>query len=105
MAAWLPPASHADPHPLPLPRACTQSFPFHFPKADMPHESYEGLRGRVRYFLRAVVSKSGYGGAHLQREQDFLVQNLGHAPEDSAASIKLEVGIEDCLHIEFEYDR
>merc|ERR1712146_313595 len=35
---------------------------------------------------------------------DLVVQNLYPAPELNN-SLKMEVGIEDCLHIEFEYDR
>ena len=38
------------------------------------------------------------------KETDLWVQNLGTAPEINN-SIKMEVGIEDCLHIEFEYNK
>merc|ERR1712135_39375 len=37
-------------------------------------------------------------------EVDFVVQNIFPAPEVNN-TIKMEVGIEDCLHIEFEYDK
>ena len=48
---------------------------------------------------------------HVVEEKDFAVQNAQKALEQQIASeppqqpVKLEVGIEDCLHIEFEYDR
>ena len=35
---------------------------------------------------------------------DFAVQNLGKEPQVNN-TIKMEVGIEDCLHIEFEYGK
>jgi len=36
--------------------------------------------------------------------RDFAVQNLAVVPEVNN-TIKMEVGIEDCLHIEFEYNK
>ncbi len=40
----------------------------------------------------------------LVREQDIIVHTLSQYPEMNN-SIKMEVGIEDCLHIEFEYNK
>ncbi|OEH79887.1 vacuolar protein [Cyclospora cayetanensis] len=40
----------------------------------------------------------------IVKEHDFVVQNVGPPPEIKN-SIKMEVGIEDCLHIEFEFDK
>ena len=37
-------------------------------------------------------------------EEGFLVQVATESPETNNA-IKMEVGIEDCLHIEFEYNK
>ena len=37
-------------------------------------------------------------------EQDFWVQKIQQDPQMNN-SIKMEVGIEDCLHIEFEYNK
>ena len=41
---------------------------------------------------------------NITKELDFVVQNLYPAPEINN-TIKMEVGIEDCLHIEFEYNK
>ena len=38
------------------------------------------------------------------KEVDLAVQALSHYPEQTN-SFKMEVGIEDCLHIEFEYNK
>ena len=40
----------------------------------------------------------------LVKEVDLAVQALSHYPEQTS-SFKMEVGIEDCLHIEFEYNK
>lgn len=81
----------------------TQSFAFAFENMDKPYESYTGLNARVRYFLKVTVS-SHYGMNSVVKEQDIWIQNLGIAPPINT-SIRMEVGIEQCLHIEFEYDK
>ena len=54
-----------------------------------------------RYFLRVTVVKRL---SDLVKEQDIIVHTLSQYP-DMNNSIKMEVGIEDCLHIEFEYNK
>jgi vacuolar protein sorting-associated protein 26 len=41
---------------------------------------------------------------NITKEQDFVVHVLGSAP-DINSTIKMEVGIDECLHIEFEYEK
>ena len=46
-----------------------------------------------------------YSG-NIIKEKDFTVQKLLDEPTpEENKTIKMEVGIEDCLHIEFEYDK
>ena len=59
--------------------------------------------------MRVTVSRS-YGNSFV-KDREIVVQNW-QSPEVQAASsetpatpLKMEVGIEDCLHIEFEYDK
>ena len=40
----------------------------------------------------------------LTKELDVAVHTLSSFP-DMVNSLKMEVGIEDCLHIEFEYNK
>ena len=54
-----------------------------------------------RYFLRLTISRRL---TDLTREVEFVVHTLSMYPENHN-SIKMEVGIEDCLHIEFEYNK
>ena len=42
--------------------------------------------------------------AEVIKEKDIWVHSF-RMPPDSNNSIKMEVGIEDCLHIEFEYNK
>ena len=55
-----------------------------------------------RYFVRLSVERKFL--PPIQKEQDVWVQIIGTTPQENEA-IKMEVGIEDCLHIEFEYER
>jgi len=67
------------------------------------YESYEGINVRLRYFLRFTINVKR-SLANCIEEYDLWVQNWSFEPEINN-SIKMEVGIEDCLHIEFEYNR
>merc|ERR1719373_498842 len=57
---------------------------------------------RLRYFVRLTVQRNY--AASITKELDMIVQNLFPSPEINN-TLKMEVGIEDCLHIEFEYDK
>jgi vacuolar protein sorting-associated protein 26 len=91
-------------HELQTPGTLTQSkeYPFEFDSVEKQFESYNGLNVRLRYFVRCTITRSY--SANIAKEQEFWVQCLSEAPEINN-TIKMEVGIEDCLHIEFEYDK
>ena len=55
----------------------------------------------VRYFIRVTISRRM---SDVVKERDIWVHSF-RMPPDSNNSIKMEVGIEDCLHIEFEYNK
>ncbi len=77
-------------------------LPFFFRNMDKQHESYRGRNVSVRYFVKVVLERKFL--PPLQKEHDIWVQVLGNAPQQNEA-IKMEVGIEECLHIEFEYQK
>jgi vacuolar protein sorting-associated protein 26 len=77
------------------------SIGFSFPNVDKQHESYSGVNVKLRYFLRLTITKRF---SNIVKEEDIFVQALSSYPEANN-SIKMEVGIEDCLHIEFEYNK
>ena len=76
--------------------------PFSFRNMDKELESYRGRNVAVRYIVRVVLERKFL--PPLTAEHDVWVQLLGQAPPQDEP-IKMEVGIEECLHIEFEYDR
>jgi len=77
-------------------------YQFEFNNVEKQYETYSGSNVRLRYFLRVKITRQF--SSNIVQTLDFAVQNLGVAPEINT-SIKMEVGIEDCLHIEFEYNR
>uniref|UniRef100_A0A336L957 CSON005026 protein n=1 Tax=Culicoides sonorensis TaxID=179676 RepID=A0A336L957_CULSO len=77
------------------------SYPFEFANVEKPYEVYVGSNVRLRYFLRVTI---GRRLSDIVKEVDIAVHTLCSYPEINSP-IKMEVGIEDCLHIEFEYNK
>jgi vacuolar protein sorting-associated protein 26 len=77
------------------------SYPFEFSCVEKPFEVYTGANVRLRYFLKVTIIRRL---ADIVKELDIAVHTLSSYPEMNN-SIKMEVGIEDCLHIEFEYNK
>lgn len=77
------------------------SYPFEFANVEKPYEVYVGSNVRLRYFLRVTIVRRI---SDVVREIDIAVHTLCSYPEMNCP-IKMEVGIEDCLHIEFEYNK
>jgi len=78
-----------------------QTFTFNFKSVEKQYESYNGINVKLRYFIRATVSRRIQD---VIREKDIWVYSYRIPPEINS-SIKMDVGIEDCLHIEFEYSK
>lgn len=111
---------------LQAPGALTQpttTFPFDFSAVEKAHESYNGMNVTLRYFLRVTVSR--YLAPNITDELNIWVRSPA-VPASAVTDfnpIKMEVtcslahfdfkialttskvGIEDCLHIEFEYNK
>lgn len=77
------------------------TLPFAFKNVEKQYESYNGINVKLRYFLRVTVSRRM---ADVVREKDLWVYSYRQPPESNSV-IKMDVGIEDCLHIEFEYSK
>jgi vacuolar protein sorting-associated protein 26 len=78
-----------------------QTFEFNFKNVEKQYESYHGINVKLRYFVKVTVSRRM---ADVIREKDIWVYSYKVPPEMNS-SIKMDVGIEDCLHIEFEYSK
>jgi len=77
------------------------SFDFEFNQVEKPYETYTGANVRLRYFLRVTIVRRL---TDMTKELDLAVHTLATYPEMNNP-IKMEVGIEECLHIEFEYNK
>uniref|UniRef100_A0A0N4Z4U1 Vacuolar protein sorting-associated protein 26 n=1 Tax=Parastrongyloides trichosuri TaxID=131310 RepID=A0A0N4Z4U1_PARTI len=75
-------------------------FSFSFLNVEKPYESYIGNNVKLRYFLKVTIVRKF---TDIIKEMDIAVHTLSTYP-DRNTNIKMEVGIEDCLHIEFEYN-
>ena len=86
---------------LEAPGALTDNmtYDFDFKRVEKQFESYNGIVVRLRYYINVVINRN-YN--RITKEEEFIVQNTGKAPEENEP-IKMEVGIEECLHIEFEF--
>ena len=80
----------------------TRCIPFNFRGVEKIHESYHGRNVSVRYFVRVEVARQWL--PPITQEAEVIVQLPGYEPSINDP-IKMEVGIEDCLHIEFEYEK
>eukprot|EP00268_Persea_americana_P049321 TRINITY_DN5281_c0_g1_i5.p1 TRINITY_DN5281_c0_g1~~TRINITY_DN5281_c0_g1_i5.p1 ORF type:complete len:301 (+),score=45.61 TRINITY_DN5281_c0_g1_i5:274-1176(+) len=80
----------------------TKRYPFEFSSVEMPYESYNGVNVRLRYILKVTISRNYV--SNIVEYQDFWVRNYTPLPSINN-SIKMEVGIEDCIHMEFEYSK
>ena len=77
------------------------SYSFEFVNVEKPHESYTGRNVNLRYFIRVKILRKL---TNIIKENEIIVHTLACYPEVNSP-IKMEVGIEDCLHIEFEYNK
>ncbi|KAG0090632.1 Vacuolar protein sorting-associated protein 26 [Podila epicladia] len=82
-------------------RAST-TLDFEFKNVEKMYESYHGINVKLRYFIRVTILRRL---ADVVKERDIWVYSYVMPAENANNSIKMEVGIEDCLHIEFEYNR
>ncbi|ODV66309.1 vacuolar protein sorting-associated protein 26 [Hyphopichia burtonii NRRL Y-1933] len=92
-----------------------ETYPFEFKNVEKQYESYRGKNARLRYFIKVIVSRKS--SSEITREKElwvFQYNSLSNSSESSQNSsqlsknnipttVKMDVGIEDCLHIEFEY--
>lgn len=78
-------------------------YTFQFTNVEKSFDTYEGINVQLRYFLRVTVLRAQYT-PDVFKEVDIGVQ---HCVEENQVStpIRMEVGIEDALHIEFEYNK
>lgn len=82
------------------------TIPFYFRADDQkPYESYHGRNVAVKYFVRVIVERSNkFLMPPIKYDQEVVFQIVKQEPRLNQP-IKMEVGIEECLHIEFQYKK
>lgn len=79
-------------------------YPFEFRNVEKQYESYRGKNVKLSYYVRVTVSRKSK--ADITRDKELWVYQYS-TPQDVAppanTTVKMDVGIEHCLHIEFEY--
>lgn len=79
-----------------------ETYPFEFRNVEKPHESYRGKNIALRYYVLVVVSRKNK--SPVSREKELWVHQYTEESQELApTTVKMDVGIELCLHIEFEY--
>ena len=79
----------------------SSTMEFDFKSIEKQYESYHGTNVKLRYIVRVTVAKRL---SNIVAEKELWVHSY-RMPPSVNDSIKMEVGIEDCLHIEFEYNK
>lgn len=81
----------------------SETYPFEFKNVEKQYESYRGKNAKLRYYVRVVISRKS--SSDITREKELWVYQINTPPtlKKDAPTVKMDVGIEDCLHIEFEY--
>ncbi|PVH18160.1 uncharacterized protein CXQ87_001077 [Candidozyma duobushaemuli] len=110
----------------------SDTYDFAFKNVEKQYESYRGKNVNLRYFIRVVVSRKNK--ADITREKDLWVLQYDNSSSEetngnaerkvstgsstggevmaksaaktiASSTVKMDVGIEHCLHIEFEYNK
>eukprot|EP01083_Nonionella_stella_P225491 801627_1 len=77
-------------------------FDWKFAHPNMKLDSYYGSLFKCRYFIRAIINRPKVFQSNIKIDHDFMVMNTQKLKAPRA--VKMQVGVDDCLHIKFEYD-
>ncbi|KAL6938016.1 hypothetical protein ACO0RG_004544 [Hanseniaspora osmophila] len=78
----------------------SQSVKFSFKDVQKRYNSYKGANVEVMYYLKVTVARKSSDVTKIKK----LWVNLYDQPDSLVSQpVKLDIGIENCLHIEFEY--
>lgn len=80
------------------------SFNYAFKNVEKSYESYRGIEYNVKYILRVIIT-STLRSLTWEREFGVVKPEKKEALKVGDAPIKMDVGIEDWLHLSFELDR
>jgi len=79
----------------------SETYNFSFKDVEKRYESYKGKNLNVNYYVKITVLRKSQDITKIKKFWVHIYSN----PTDLKKSIKLDIGIENCLHIEFEYSK
>ncbi|SCV00332.1 LANO_0F06326g1_1 [Lachancea nothofagi CBS 11611] len=88
----------------------SQNFPFNFKDVEKRYEAYRGKNVDVTYYVKVTVFRKSTDIVKHKRfwcllyHPDPTPPTVAN-PSDERKPVKLDIGIENCLHIEFEYSK
>eukprot|EP00483_Globobulimina_turgida_P001441 UN01443 len=77
-------------------------FDWRFAHPSLKLDSHYGSLFKCRYFIRAIINRPKIFQANIKLDHDFMVMNV--VKLNTKKTIAMQVGVDDCLHIKFEYD-
>lgn len=87
----------------------SQGFPFYFKDVEKRYESYRGKNIEVMYFLKVTVLRKSTDIVKFKNFWCYLYNSTALLQAQNAElfnkPVRLDIGIENCLHIEFEYSK
>ena len=79
------------------------SFNFNFPSVQKPYETYRGVLRNVRYYIKVTILTK-FRNCEYEQELAVIRPDFPDVLKQDNQPIKLEVGIEDWLHLVFDVD-
>lgn len=76
-----------------------ETLNFEFKNVEKQFESYNGIKVQLRYYVQVTVYTRSN---EVTQERDIFVYHYDKEPQ-SQNVVTMDIGIESCLHIEFEY--
>ena len=80
------------------------TFKYSFNNVELSYESYRGIEFNVKYFLRVIIATT-LRSLTWEREFGVICPVTKDVLKNNNEPIRMDVGIEDWLHLSFELDR
>jgi vacuolar protein sorting-associated protein 26 len=80
------------------------TFKYAFNNVELSYESYRGIEFNVKYILRVIIGTT-LRSLTWEREFGVVCPHSKEVLKDNNEPIKMDVGIENWLHLSFELDR
>ena len=80
------------------------TFKYSFNNVELSYESYRGIEFNVKYLLRVIITTT-FRSLTWEREFGVVHPQTKDVLKNNNEPIRMDVGIEDWLHLTFELDR